>query len=698
MKHIMFLCAIALLTYSCKKNFTPADPNSATNKRAATPQSLDLAAANDSAFTISTYAGSGVAGFSNGTSGSPLTAAFQSPEGIVFDASGNMFIADRDNQVIRKITTAGVISTFAGQQGVAGFADGTGTAAKFNVPIRLSIDAANNIYVADRENAKIRKITPAGVVTTIAGSTAGSGATQFNWPVDVAVKSDGSMLYVADSKNHRIQKITYSGGVYTTSLLAGQTTLGYANGTGSAAQFNFPAGVAIDGSGNIIVADRKNDCIRKITPSGVVSLLAGIPGTAYDLDAPALKATFGEPYGVTVASDGCIYVCDITYHNVRRISNIDHFVATVAGYSTSGYADGTYATRFNVPTSVAIDHAGNFFVTDVSNNRIRKLTPETRVIQYTEGWVPVDTSTYAGVKRYRYTGNRFWLPSTGTNPIQNINIIDVDLAYNHFDFMHVDSFANQTTVSNIIGHPTNVVAALSGTFATGNHHGKFASYLRTADVTYWKADAEESMYPDAYWHYHDAMFYVDASGTPGMEQSNMVQLPFNPTLRKYMMSGAPLLIKNSVPIEITAPVNWGVSNTTAPQTLRMIIAPRAIVALPVINNHVLLICIDGVENSIDCYSANGVSAPGRYGMTTADATQFVQQFFHPSWAINMDGGGSASMYMMGATDGETGGVPGGIPVINYPDWDSDCTVSGMDYSRYGQQRKSMQDCIAVIPN
>ncbi|QKJ28564.1 SMP-30/gluconolactonase/LRE family protein [Mucilaginibacter mali] len=701
MKNFIFLgIALAMCMFSCKKNQV-ADENG--NTAAITGGGLKLkdmgiVASNDSAFTISTYAGNGTAAFSNGTSGNLLTASFDSPEGIVFDSGGNMFVADRDNQIIRKITTGGVISTFAGQQGVAGFADGTGTAAKFSTPIRLSIDAANNIYVADRDNAKIRKITSAGVVTTIAGSTAGSGATQFNWPVDVAVKSDGSILYVADSKNHRIQKITLSGGTYTTSLLAGQTTLGYANGTGSAAKFNFPAGVAIDASGNIIVADRMNNCIRKITSGGVVSLLAGIPGTVYDLDAPALQASFGEPYGVTVANDGCIYVCDINYHNVRRISNHGGFVATVAGYSTSGYADGTFNTRFNVPTSVAIDNSGNFYVTDVSNNRIRKMKPETRVIQYTEGWTPMDTSTYAGVKRYRYTGNRFWLPSTASNPIQNINIIDIDMSVNHFEFMHVDSFANQTTVSNIIGHPTSVIAALSGTFATGNHHGKFASYLRNNDVTYWKADAEEALYPDGYWHYHDGMFYVDATGTPGMEQSNMTQLPFSPTTRKYMMSGAPLLIKNSVPIEITSPTNWGVSNTTPPQTLRVIIAPRAIVALPIINKHVLLICIDGVENGIDCYASNGISAPGRYGMTTADATQFVQQFFHPSWAINMDGGGSASMYMMGATDGQTGGVSGGIPVISYPDWDSSCTISGMDYSRYGQQRKSMQDCIAVIAN
>jgi len=557
------------------------------------------------------------------------------------------------------------------------------------------------MYVADRDNNRIRKITPAGVVTTIAGG--GTGANSFNFPIDVCVTADGSTLYVADAHNNVIKKIAHSGSTYTTSVYAGSGTAGFLAGTGTAAQFNNPSGVAIDAAGSVIVADRNNNCIRKITTAKAVYRLAGVAGTSYDVDADNGVATFGQPYSVTVANDGCIYVTDIGYHQIRRISNHGLFVNTIAGTGgPTGTTDGRFNTKFDTPTAVAIDNSGNFYIADAFNNTIRKLTPETRVLQFTEGWTPVDTSTFPGVKRYRYTGNRFYLPSQSTNLGQNVNVIDIDLTLNHFDFMQVDD-AGKTTVSNIIGHPTDVVAALSGTFATGNHVDKYASYLRNNDVTYWKADAEESLYPDGYWHYHDGMFFVTSTGTIGMEQSNMTQLPFSPTLRKYMMSGAPLLIKNSVPIEITNPTSWGVSNTTPPQTLRVIIAPRSVVALPIINNHVLLICVDGIERHADgtatndCYALHSISAPARYGMTTADVTQFIQQFFHAPWALNLDGGGSTSMYMMSASDGDNGGVSGGIPVISYPDYDAACS-NITNWSRYGQQRTSMQDCIAVIPN
>jgi len=649
-------------------------------------------ASNDSAFAISTYAGSGVAGSSNGTSGNPQTAEFHSPEGIVFDSKGNMFIADRDNQVIRKIAPSGVVSVFAGAVGVTGAANGAASIARFHTPIRLAIDAGDNLYVADRDNARIRKIDSSGYVTTIAGTTAGSGSTQFNWPVGVAVSSTGDSVYVADSKNHRIQKLIRTGGSgpYTTSLLAGQLTHGYHNGTGSAAQFYYPSGVDLDNSGNIIVADRYNHCIRKITKTGSVSLLAGIPDTSYDVDAPALKATFDQPYGVSVANDNCIYIADIGYHNIRRLSK-DGFVSTIAGQDHSGFADGSFGSLFNVPTSTAIDGSGNLYITDVSNNRIRKLTPETRVVQITEGW---NVSTpFTGVTRYRYTGNRFWLPSRLTNKIQNVNVLDIDLSVNHFDFMQVP-YANRTTVTNIIGHPTNVIAALSGTFAT-QIGGNYAAYLRNNDVTYWSSFIIDT---SNYWHYHDGMFFVNSDGTPGMELSNMSQSPFNPTLHKYMMSGGPMLINNSVPIEISSPTFW---NPWRPNNLRPIIAARCAVALPIIANHVLLICVDGIEQREDgsivgngsCY----VPALTYYGMTTKDLTQFIQQFFHATYALNLDGGGSASMCLMGA--GDNGGISGGIGVISHPDWDALCsTIPNGDRSAYGQQRIIMQDVIAVIPN
>ncbi|GAB3915484.1 phosphodiester glycosidase family protein [Mucilaginibacter boryungensis] len=711
MKNFIYVCfALAIGMCSCKKPLNSVTPVDATGSAFGSPKLKEngIVASNDSAFYVSTYAGTaGTYGTTNGST--PSTSTFHTPEGLAFDSNGNMFVADCGNNLIRKITPAGVVSTFAGST-TAGLVDGTGTAARFDSPIRIAIDGSNNIYVADRDNNRIRKITSAGVVTTIAGG--GTAPNSFNFPIDVAVTSDGSTLYVADAHNNVIKKIAHSGSSYTTSVYAGSGTAGFLAGTGTAAEFNNPSGVAIDAAGSVIVADRNNNCIRKITTAKAVYRLAGVAGTSYDVDADNGVATFGQPYGVTVANDGCIYVTDIGYHQIRRISNSGSYVNTVAG--TGGYngtTDGRFNTKFDTPTSIAIDNSGNFYVADAFNHTIRKLTPETRVIQFTEGWTPMDTSTYAGVKWYRYRGNRFYLPSAATNKSQNINVIDIDLSVNHLDFKHIDVQANHTTVSNIIGSPTNVIAAMSGTFATGSN-GKFCAYLRNSGTSYWLADSwtqgANAGDHTRYWHYHDAMFYVDASGNPGMEQSDMNQDPFSPTLRPYMMSGAPLLIRNSVPIENNTllKTDWGVTSPTTPQNLRDIIAARSIVALPIINNHILLICIDGIEipyggtATDDCYALGSVTAPARYGMTTADATEFVQRFFHPTWAINMDGGGSSSMYMMGVTsakEGNNGGVSGGISVIDYPDWDGSCSaIPGTPHDQYYQQRITMQDAICVI--
>jgi sugar lactone lactonase YvrE len=269
-------------------------------------------------WVVSTLAGSGAAGYADGTG---TAAQFDSPGGMAMDGTGNVYVADRYNERIRKITPGGEVTTLAGS-GVSGYADGTGTAAQFSRPFEVAVDDAGNLYVADDGNHRIRKITPGGVVTTLAGSGVsgyvdGTGtAAQFYWPAGVAVDGAGN-VYVMDYGNHRIRKIT-SGGVVTT--LAGSGAAGYADGTGTEAQFYFPTGVAVDGAGNLYVTDYGNHRIRKITPGGEVTTLAG---------------------------------------------------------SSSGYADGTGTeAQFNSPTGVAVDGAGNLYVGDIANNRIRKLTPQ----------------------------------------------------------------------------------------------------------------------------------------------------------------------------------------------------------------------------------------------------------------------------------------------------------------------------------
>ncbi len=265
-----------------------------------------------SAGVISVFAGSGVLGVANGTG---TAAQFNGPHGIAIDPSGNLYVTDRGSHRIRKVTPAGVVSTFAGSS--QGYAEGTGTAAAFNSPYGIVADASGNVYVGDAGNHRIRKITPAGVVSTFAGSgvagatNATGTAAQFDYPSGLAIDSSG-VIYVADNNNNRIRKISPAGVVTT---LAGSTE-GYVNGTGTGAQFAWPYGVAVDASGTVYVADSGNNRIRKITPAGVVTTLAG--NGEYDvIDGAGSSAQFVEPYGITATTDGVVYVAD-TYGNVIR--------------------------------------------------------------------------------------------------------------------------------------------------------------------------------------------------------------------------------------------------------------------------------------------------------------------------------------------------------------------------------------------
>ena len=264
---------------------------------------------------VTTLAGGSTSGSSNGTG---AAASFNVPTGAVVDSSGNIFIADMSNDLIRKITPLGVVTTFAG--GVRGNLDGTGASAKFDSPSALAIDAADNLYVADSYNNNIRKITTAGVVTTLAGSSTsgyadGTGnAASFSFVTGLAVDSNGN-VYAADVNNNCIRKITPAGVVST---FAGSTTSGAANGVGSSASFNLPRGVAIDTSGNLIVADGGNNSIRLITPAGIVTTIAGST-TAGSADGVGSNASFNSPWGVAVDTSGNVYVSDQGNFTIRKL-------------------------------------------------------------------------------------------------------------------------------------------------------------------------------------------------------------------------------------------------------------------------------------------------------------------------------------------------------------------------------------------
>ena len=318
--------------------------------------------------TVSTLAGNGTLGFAEGAGSA---ARFYQPTGLAFDAAGNMYVADNQNHRIRKITPAGVVSTFAGS-GTAGFADGTGTVAQFNAPFDVAVDVDGNVYVADTYNFSIRKITPAGVVTTLAGNGnygyadgVGAGAL-FYIPKGIEVDPAGN-VYVADENNQRIRKITPTGTVTT---LAGSTS-GSTDGDVSVAKFSNPGGIAIDADGNLYIGDTGNHRIRKITPAGVVSTIAGSTQGITDADGSA--ARFNKPTGVVVDDDGNIYVADDDNERIRKVTP-SGTVTTIAGGFAPGFTDGVAEdAQFRSPTGVALDGSGHIFVADRQNHSIRKI-------------------------------------------------------------------------------------------------------------------------------------------------------------------------------------------------------------------------------------------------------------------------------------------------------------------------------------
>ena len=310
--------------------------------------------------------------------GTGAAARFRGPTSVALDASGNAYVADTFNNIIRKVTPAGVVSTLAGTAGAEGSADGTGAAARFSYPGGVAVDGSGNVYVADSGNNTIRKVTPAGVVSTLAGSAGVSGSAdgtgagaRFDFPTGVAIDGSGN-VYVADEGNNAIREVTPAGVVST---LAGGGYCGSADGTGAAARFCGPFGVAVDRSGNVYVADSFNNSIRKVTPAGVVSTLAGngFPGTA-DGSGPA--AQFSSPYGVAVDGSGNVYVADTDNNTIRKVTPAG-VVSTLAGTAgAAGFADGTgAAAQFDYPWGVAVDGSGDVYVADYSNNTIRKISP-----------------------------------------------------------------------------------------------------------------------------------------------------------------------------------------------------------------------------------------------------------------------------------------------------------------------------------
>ena len=323
---------------------------------------------------VTTLAGSGSASFADGTG---TNASFRYPMGVaVIPSSGAIVVADTFNNRIRLVNpTSGVVTTLAGNS--QGSADGTGTGASFYYPISVAVIPSSELFVvADTFNNRIRLVNPtSGVVTTLAGSGnydfadgTGTGAS-FRRPGAVAVASTGDII-VSDSDNHRIRLVTLAGVVTT---LAGSGNYDFADGTGASASFRLPRGLAVISTGVIVVADAENNRIRLVTLAGVVTTLAGSSGGF--ADGTGTGATFASPTGVAITSSGVLVVSEQGNHRIRLVTYPGGVVTTFAGSGSPAFADGTgVAASFNQPFSVAVTSSGLIVVADHYNHRIRLIT------------------------------------------------------------------------------------------------------------------------------------------------------------------------------------------------------------------------------------------------------------------------------------------------------------------------------------
>ncbi len=328
--------------------------------------------------TVTTYTGSTV-GIQNG----PLAnALFRSPAGVAFDSNGNMYVADYDNNVIRKIDTAGNVSTYAGipSVGVGGYVDGPASSARFNKPYDIAIDAVGNLFVTDETNGRIRKIDTSGNVTTIAGQGLGNGVIDGNgtsaslgFSGSIVVDNAGN-IYFTDNKSSfvdgKLRKIDTSGNVTT---IAGVNNGNYNDGQANTVTISQPYGIELDGNGNLYFTEVDRNRIRRLNlATNAVTTLAG-SGTAGSLDGIGLSATMNGPIALSLDNNS-LYFNDRYSHNVRKLNLLNNQVITLAGSGTASFANGTgNAASFNIPIGIAVKN-NEIFIGDLSNQRIRKIT------------------------------------------------------------------------------------------------------------------------------------------------------------------------------------------------------------------------------------------------------------------------------------------------------------------------------------
>lgn len=336
-----------------------------------------------SAQYISTVAGTGVAGYT-GDGNACTSATLNIPQNVAFDNSGNLYVADKENNVIRKINAAGIISTVAGE-GTAGYSGdgGLATSARLKKPTGIAIDATGNLYIADCANHVVRKVNSGGIITTIAGTGVGgydgnggpATAAKLKNPYGIAVDNLGS-IYFSETSNYCVRKINPSGVI---SLVAGNNTAGYSGdgGPATSAQLKFPGYIAVNSTGEVYIPDWANYRVRKVSSTGIITTIAGNGTIGNDGDGgPATSAKLSAPNSVQFDNDGNMLIADPNANVLRKINSAG-VISTIAGNGSSGFSgDGNFAlfAQLNAPNGIAVNSSGVIYFADVNNNRIRKIT------------------------------------------------------------------------------------------------------------------------------------------------------------------------------------------------------------------------------------------------------------------------------------------------------------------------------------
>ncbi|MBK9731693.1 MAG: T9SS type A sorting domain-containing protein [Chitinophagaceae bacterium] len=459
---------------------------------------------------INTVAGTGVAGY-NGDGITAVTAKLYYPAGVAIDAAGNIYVADMSNACVRKINAAtGIISTVAGNPGIApGFFAGNGTpatSATFSwYVLGVVPDATGNIFIADAGSNIICKVAAGtGIITIFAGINGSAGTTgdggsasgaRLNYPAAMAFDAGGNNLYIADCYNHKIRMISISTGIITS--VAGTGTAGSTGdgGPATAARLNYPAGIAVDVAGNIYIGDGGNNKVRKITLStGIITTIAGTgtAGFSGDLGA-ATAAKFNGPQGLAVDAAGNVYIADQGNNRIRKITAGTNIISTIAG-STAGFSgDGGLPelAKLNGPWSLAVETNCNLIIGDNVNNRIRKITGLTACTPLPIELLDFNATNYGNQTLLKWEtaselNNDYFTVerSSDAKTFESIAIIDGAGIATH---QHSYSYTDENPYENI-----NYYRLMQTDF-----NGIF-SYSKTISVIHYRSDTYLNLYPNPF--------------------------------------------------------------------------------------------------------------------------------------------------------------------------------------------------------